>query len=308
MNLPSSTMPDLPIESQDTTDTQQPTRPLYWSIRRELWENRSIYIAPLVAAALFLFGFLFSTIRLPQTIRGLSALDPVRQRAVLTLPYSAAASLILLTGFVVGMLYCLDALNSERRDRSILFWKSLPVSDRTTVLAKAGIPMVVLPLLTFLMALALQWVMLLLSTAVLAVNGLSPIPLWTRVPVFQLTLVMFYGLTIHALWFAPLYGWLLLVSAWSRRAAFLWALLPFFALLVVERLALGTSYVASLMKYRLMGAMAEGFQNAGSAPVSRLSQLTPGTFLSAPGLWIGLALAVAFLALAMRLRRDREPI
>ena len=47
----------------------------------------------------------------------------------------------MLTAMVVGLFYCLDALNGERRDRSILFWKSLPVSDTTAVLAKASIPL-----------------------------------------------------------------------------------------------------------------------------------------------------------------------
>ena len=59
------------------------------------------------------------------------------------------------------MFYCLDALYGERRDRSILFWKSLPVSDLTTVLSKASIPIVVLPLLTFAVTVATQLIMLL---------------------------------------------------------------------------------------------------------------------------------------------------
>ncbi len=64
-------------------------------------------------------------------------------------PYTFAAGCIMATAFIVGVFYCLDALHGERRDRSILFWKSLPVSDLTTVLSKASIPLVVLPLLSF---------------------------------------------------------------------------------------------------------------------------------------------------------------
>ena len=70
----------------------------------------------------------------------------------------------MLTGIVVSVFYCLDALHGERRDRSILFWKSLPVSDLTTVLAKASIPLVILPLLTFAITVAMQWIMLLISS------------------------------------------------------------------------------------------------------------------------------------------------
>ena len=160
------------------------TRPLYWSVRRELWENRSIYIAPLVAAAVVLFGFLISTINLPNRMRAVSALDPAQQGAVLTRPYSIAASLIILTSFMVGVFYCLDALHSERRDRSIRFWKSLPVSDLTTVHSKASIPLVVLPLLAFAIIVAVQLIMLLLSTPVLLVTGLSAATLWTKLRFF----------------------------------------------------------------------------------------------------------------------------
>ncbi len=276
-------------------------RPMYWSVRRELWENRSVYIAPLIVAAVVLVGFLISTITVPRRIGGLSPLDLV------LMPYTIPASMILLTGFIVGVFYCLDALNGERRDRSILFWKSLPVSDLTTVLSKASIPLAVQPLLSFAVALATQLVVLLLSTVVLLLNGIDPAVLWTRLPL-QMPLVMFYGLIVHVLWFAPIYGWLLLVSAWARRATFLWAALPFFAAFAIEKVAFGTSGVASMLKYRLEGAMVEAFvDNAARVPILRLSQLDPFGFLSSPGLWIGLVFAAACLAAAVRLRRSREP-
>src|ERR1700720_3598219 len=143
------------------------TRPMYWSMRRELWENRSIYVAPLAVAGVALFGFSLSSIAgiWERPLR----LNPAQPQA----PYDMAAGLMMLTGIVVSVFYCLDALHSERRDRSILFWKSLPVSDVTTVLAKACVPLVIFPLLTFAITVAMQWLMLLLSSAVLLVSGLS---------------------------------------------------------------------------------------------------------------------------------------
>jgi len=120
---------------------------------------------------------------------------------------------------------------------------------------------------------------------------------------------MLYGLTVHALWFAPIYSWLLLVSAWARRVPFLWAALPFFAIYVVERLAFGRSSFAALLKYRVIGAMTEAFSlNASKGPITRIWQLTPLKFLSSSGLWLGLIFAALFLAAAVRLRRNREPI
>jgi ABC-2 type transport system permease protein len=149
--------------------------------------------------------------------------------------------------------------------------------------------------------------MLLLSTVVLLVSGVGAATLWTRLP--QMTLVMLYGLTVHALWHAPLYGWLLLVSGWARRATFLWAVLPLLAIGVLERIVFQTSHFASLVKYRLIGGLRVAFALEGQGgAIDRLSQLDPARFLSSPGLWIGLVAAVAFLAAAARLRRYREPI
>jgi len=194
---------------------------MYWSVRRELWENRSIYIAPLIAAAVVLVGFLISAGKLPDRMRAVLALDPAQQGAALAKSYSIAAIPIILTMFIVGFFYCLDALHGERRDRSILFWKSLPVSDLTTVLSKASVPLVVLPALAFAIIVATQLIMMLLSTAVLATNGLSAAMTWTQLPWFRMSLVLLYGLIVLTLWYAPIYGWLLLVSSWARRTTFL---------------------------------------------------------------------------------------
>ena len=125
------------------------TRPFYWSVRRELWEHRSLFLAPMAVGALGIFGFVLSLLRPEQTPDGLTAIPSSFDPTALAMPYSHAAMLITLTGLVVSFFYALDALYSERRDRSILFWKSLPVSDWTAVLAKAAIPIAVMPLLMF---------------------------------------------------------------------------------------------------------------------------------------------------------------
>src|ERR1700694_3795581 len=165
MNTELNTLPNLPNDSQGVAPApMSATRPLYWSVRRELWENRSIYIAPLIAAGVVLFGFAISAIGMPDRRRATLLLDPVQQRARVEMPYDVVAMMLMLTAFLVGVFYCLDALHGERRDRSILFWKSLPVSDLTTVLAKAIIPLVVLPLLTFAIIEATHFTIMLIST------------------------------------------------------------------------------------------------------------------------------------------------
>ena len=282
-------------------------RPLYWSIRREIWENRSIYIAPLVVAAVVLFGSMISTLTMPHRLRDAAAEGPAKQRSVLTGTYNMAPAPIMLASFIVGLFYSLDALYGERRDRSILFWKSLPVSDRTAVFSKAAIPLVVLPLLAIALGLAAQIIILLLSAVVLAGSGMNPGRLWIELPLFQEPIVMLYGMTVHVLWFAPIYAWSLLLSAWAKRAPFLWLVFPLFAIGLAERVVSGSTWFVRFMKYRLGGAMMEAF-GGNLHGVSRLSDLSPLRFLSSAGLWLGLAFATACLIGTIRLRRRREPI
>jgi len=286
-----------------------PTRPFYWSVRRELWENRSLYLGPLAVAAVLLLGFLISTTRLPERMRELSQLPLAKQYEQIAMPFNAAAGVPVVAAFLIAAFYCLDALHGERRDRSILFWKSLPVSDRTTVLAKASLPLVVLPLLIYPIIVVTQLIMLLVSATVLAASGGSVAQLWERLPLFQNWIAVIYALAAIALWHAPVYGWLLLISAWARRAPILWAVLPPLAVTVFERIAFGTLHFGSLIRHRLVGWFTLGFDLhvPGSSPGEPLAHLTPGRLLSTPGLWLGLVFAAACLAAAVRLRRSREP-
>jgi ABC-2 type transport system permease protein len=281
-------------------------RPFYWSVRRELWENRSIYAAPLIVAIVVLFGFLVSTIGLPERRQAVLLLEPAKARAAIEMPYNVAAMMLIFTAFIVGVFYCLDALHSERRDRSILFWKSLPVSDLTTLLSKATIPLAVLPLVTFAIIVATQFTMLLWTSVLLMTHSMSPASTWTNVPFLQGSLILLYGLVAIALWHAPIYGWALLVSGWARRATFLWAVVPLLAIGFFEKITFGTSHFASMLKNRLLGFAPEAFAfnpNSIDCP-----QLTPLKYLSTPGLWLGLIFATLFLAAAVRQRRYRGPI
>jgi ABC-2 type transport system permease protein len=300
MNTPSTTVP------QSQAAQVAPTRPLYWSIRRELWETRSIYIAPIAAAILFLFGYLINLIIMRRRIHGGWPLDQAHQHEVLTSPYEMAAALIFGTAFIVGIFYSLDALYGERRDRSILFWKSLPVSDLTVVLSKVSVPIVILPLLSFAITIVTQALMLLLSSIVLLGSGLSGATLWTHSSFLEFSLMLLYHVvTVHGLWYAPLYGWLLLVSAWAPRAPFIWAFLPPFMIVGMEKLAFNTTHFLTMLEYRVNGPVL-----STTPPDGKMMHMlvVPAQFFITPGLWIGLAIAAAFLYAAVRLRRYRGPI
>ena len=315
MNTPPNAMPESSRDSQ-INDSQvvapavlAATRPFYWSLRRELWENRSIYIAPLAVAALILFGFMISTVHLPDKMRAASALDPMKQDEMIEQPYDFAELLLMGTFLIVAIFYCLDALHGERRDRSILFWKSLPVSDITTVLSKASIPLLLLPLLTWAITIATQWIMLLFSSAVLLGSGQSAATLWRHLPLFQMWMGLLYHLLfVHGFYFAPVYGWLMLVSGWARRMAFMWAGLPLLAISVVEKIAFNTTYFAAMLGSRLAGGEDAGALSAPGHAMDPLTVLSLAKFLISPGMLIGLAIFAAFLVAAMRLRRYQGPI
>ena len=280
------------------------TRVVYWSVRRELWENRSIYIAPLAVAAVALLAFSLSSIA-GIWVKPLR-LNPAQPQA----PYDMAAGLMMFTGIVVSVFYCLDALHGERRDRSILFWKSLPVSDATTVLAKASIPFVILPLLIFAITVAMQWLMLLLSSVVVLASGQNVASLWANMSFLRMSwLLLYHLLTAHTLWPAPVYCWFLFVSGWSRRAPFLWAALPVVAIGGVEQIVFHTWHFAELVGGRLIGAAPTvAHTSPNMFPTHPMTHITPGSFLGSPGLWIGLIIGAVFLAAAVRLRRYQGPI
>jgi ABC-2 type transport system permease protein len=305
-------MTEFPIDSQTAAPAvESKTRPMYWLVRRELWENRSVFIAPLVVAAVTFFGFLISTFGLPSRRRAVLMLPEAQQRAGIAAPYDVIAMMLVVTAFLIAFFYCLDALYSERRDRSILFWKSLPVSDARTVLSKAMIPLVVLPSLLFVIIVATQIVMAGWTTMILLASGSSSSALLATVKYFPPPLLLLYFLIVVALWHAPLYSWLLLLSAWAKRATFLWAVLPVFAISILERIAFGTSYFGQFIQWRLFGGLGQSFlmpQKGQTPPADPWSGVTPGKFLATPGLWLGLIFAAICLAVAIRLRRNREPI
>jgi ABC-2 type transport system permease protein len=283
-----------------------PMRLLYWSVRRELWENRFLYIVPLIVAAVVLLGFAVGAAYLPHTRAGGS--PPAVAHAVAT-PLNFALFAIMLTYVILTVVYCLGALYNERSDRSILFWKSLPVADVTTVVAKASIPMLILPLITFAVLVVTQGIMMLAAGALLPGSGGGEAAPWMHTPLLPLwTAMLYHLLTVHALYYAPLYAWLLLVSAWARRAPILWATLPVAAVLIAEKLVFNTSAFANMLLSRLGGGPgAIEYPPPGNMPIQAPTLANLGAFLASPGLWIGLVVGAALLAAAVRVRRYQAP-
>jgi len=285
------------VEPQAATSAIATTQPFYWSVRRELWEYRSIYIAPLAVAGATLLGFLFATIG-----RSLSTRDLTQRMNFLTEPFSFATAVIMGTMFIVSIFYSVEALYSERRDRSILFWKSLPVSDATTVLSKAGVAILAIPFVGFVITVLTQLTMLALAAFVVTGSGMSMAEFWSKVSLPRMTAMQLYHLfTVHVLWYAPIYCWLLLVSGWARRAPFLWAVMPGIVIAVLEKIVFRSKHFVLFLKYRIRGPEHYDFSDY-------TMHYGFGNFLREPGLWLGLVVAAVFLFAAVKLRRYQQPI
>ena len=134
--------------------------------------------------------------------------------------------------------YLLDALHGERKDRSVLFWKSMPVSDTTTVLSKlftgAGQSA---PAIVIAVTIVTQIVVLLLASVILMIGGATRAAIWGNLQLFQVTIALVYGQIASALWYAPMAAWLLFVSSWAKRVPILWAVLTPVAVVLFERVA-----------------------------------------------------------------------
>lgn len=263
--------------------------------RREFWEHRSLWIAPTAAAAFLLLTALAGAIFAPANVRfgGMrmdGELDNVPAQLadrIALVSTVGMASVIVIVACVTAFMYLLECLYAERKDRSILFWKSLPVSDRDTVLVKFGVAMIAVPAVVF----ALQLVTNLLLTGLIAMASRSTPPwlaMW-NVPDWLLAQAQFAGMiVVTLLWYAPVAAWLMLASVFVKRGPMLIAVMPWVFLTISERLVLGTTNVWHFIAWRLTPA---------PDPLERLAS---------PGLWIGLAAAAGMLYLVIRLRRYRD--
>jgi ABC-2 type transport system permease protein len=302
----------------------RPVRPFYWSVRRELWENRSLMIVPLVVGGLAVLALLGRVVAHPGDFGPLATLEPEQLGKLTAFFYAVISYGISVVMHIAVFFYLLDALQGERKDRSVLFWKSMPVSDTTTVLSKLFTGLVVSGAIVVIVSVATLLVGLLILSVVMLTGGGNPIPMWANLQLFEMIVaVVYWQMIAMVLWYAPVAAWLLLVSAWAKRVTILWAVLTPVAVTVVERVALGTHYVQDMVNARLQDptvlrfiAGARGAEltigekgiRHGMPMSDVFSGVDPIAFLSNPWLWVGLVVAAAFVAATIWMRRYREPL
>ena len=275
-------------------------------VRRELWEHRSLWIAACVVQGLLAVSLLLGRINmdLPEQV-----LTAQQQVSILTMAQWALAQPLFIVTAIVLSFYLLDCLYAERKDRSILFWKSLPISDELTVGSKFMVAAVVAPLGVFLLASASD----LVFEGILAVRIPGAVR-WSTYEWARTELVLLLEVILGVLWYAPLSTALLLFSAWIPRNPIVWATLAPVVAPIVERVALGTHYIWSFENYRMNGIwrkLALGPNVFGSfhdlPPVGVVLDTfnIRGAFTDVD-LWLGVAAAFAMAYAAARVRRYRS--
>jgi ABC-2 type transport system permease protein len=285
-----------------------------WLIRREFWENRAIWMFPAVLGGLLLLAALFSKIEL------MSLPAQIPSQAVGQAFLGLVGAIFFAVMAIYSTWYLLDCLYADRKDRSVLFWKSLPISDAATVLCKLAVAIVIIPLVY---AVAADLTTLLMAF-IISVRASSFIggALWHGDAWLQLQGLWLYLIFIAAVWFLPLSAYLMVVSAWAKRAVMLWSILPPLALVLAERLFVGTHVIASVLAGRLVLPVEAFNANPGSGawvttvighdtirtPSSIWSFLNIGGFLSSPETWIGVAIGVVLIICAIQLRMRRTEI
>ncbi len=302
-----------------------------WLIRREFWENKGMFFwAPIVVSLLMvlalggsmIYGVSQGTIQfnheegrtLGQALTGMTPDQRAQLASVIATTYmSVSAPLYVMFAFV-AFFYCLGALYEERRDRSILFWKSLPVSDGQTVASKIVTTLVAAPLIVLASSTAMAGILLLILCTSLSFVGVNMFGMVLgNSAVYTSPFMMLAMLPVYILWALPTVGWLMMVSSWARSKVFLWAV---GAPLLIMGITKWATHLYSLTwnidwfnKYVVMRSL------VGLVPGNWLgfARIEPDTFkhangaldmgalmtqswmtLASPSVWIGAAAGVAF--------------
>jgi len=276
-------------------------------VRREFWEHRSLWLTPLAAVGLMFIAVLFA----PTAGNGIDVTVDVQQQSFGSRVTEAGAiaqlgivSFIGLFAGIVVVIYLLDCLFAERRDRSILFWKSLPVSDAEAVLTKLTVGLVLIPLFVLMLSMVLQP----LLAGVVALRFPVFRPFFGQLVVGGIAAMpKLLGMGIAALlWYAPLAAYLMLASVLARRAPVMYAVLPVVALGVTERLLFGSKQVFHFVGERLFPVPQQSPVNYDGGNGWAMLSNQWWKLFSEPALWLGLIAAAAMLYAVIRLRRYRD--
>ena len=323
-------------------NTITPTGKFLWQVKREFWEHRGGFLwTPLIIALVMLAfmamglitaeftahqnGFTLNGIHIDQLTSHIDADTMAKFQGALDVGLITMGMPIRIALFVVVFFYALGALYNDRADRSVLFWKSLPLSDTQTVLAKVTAGLVVAPALAVLGMITLQLGFLILMTLYAAIHGINALPyLWSPTHLIAMWVKLAVLIPVNALWALPTMGWLLLCSSFARSKPFLWAMTPLIAGVIVSWTQLTGSFSFGGWFWRhivgrlLLSLMPESWINLDGLRALEHANADPGIALgnllsfgsiaeqfATPNFLIGVAAGAVMIAAAIWLRRSR---
>lgn len=293
-------------------------------IRRELWEHRSIYLTPAIIALLMSLGTVtgqatFSAFdqAVDLAILGGSNLGENERAAAISAVMSGVSVFFVIGMWFLTIFYTLDALYAERKDRSILFWRSIPCTDFETVLSKLLTATFVIPLVTFAFVIATHIAVLAISSVWIGIQGANASHMiWSAAPLMDNWAATLVFLLAVPLWSSPFIGWFLFVSAFTKRSPLMMAVLPLLILPMLEKILLGTSAAAEAFYVRawkmplFQGVDPTDFfderNNTVPEAISLFDVMDLGGFLTSGGLWIGIVVCGLFTTAAIYVRRYRD--
>ncbi len=312
-------------------------------LRREFWENKGGFfwapiITGIIASAFAVIGLIIATIFIQKAkssgeFSNHFNLDNPESRSAL----GALSDGILSNGIALSMLvmifvvffYALGSLYDERRDRSVLFWKSLPVSDLEVVLSKVMWALVLAPIMGIIIGVFIGLAMWVIAAAGMALNGFPGMgAFFTESHSFRIVGQLFSVLPVYIMWSVPTIGWLMLCSAWSRRFPFLWAvLIPLLGCAMFSMTGLIFSAITGaefphgdiwyVVALRGLGSLIPGLWYISAVDAERVLQGTEGVSpqldlssswasFATLDMWLGVVIGIGMLFLAIRLRRWRD--
>lgn len=300
----------------------------YALVQREIWEHRSLWLTPavvgLVMSLMLLAGYAFATAYDELIDIGIIGAQNMaaeeHRRAALSAFLIGPTSVFIFASAILTIFYCLDALYTERKNKSILFWRSMPVTDAETVISKLLTALVAIPVITFVVLIAASIVNLILMSIFVGIEGGSPgYMIWRSAPgaLFDVGAAMLLLMLMLPIWFSPFIGWFLFVSAWTKRSPLLTAFLPLIVLPTLETIILPTHLLWDAMGTRFTnwpmfsGIDPEVFFDEDKLAkmeidVGLLDFIDVGGFLASPAMWAGVVVCGLFITAAIYVRRYRD--
>ena len=295
-------------------------------VKREIWEHRSIYVTPIAIAVIVSLVSLAGMVTVSAFDKEVHmalfsasniAGDAERQ-AALAVFFLGTSWVFLFALVILTTFYTLDCLYAERKDKSILFWRSLPVTDAETVVSKLLTAVVVLPLFTVTAIVITHLVNLLITTVwVMMKGGNAAHLIWSSVPLFDNWAAALIVTIASAVWMSPLIGWFLFVSAFTKRAPLLMAFMPLIIIPIMEWIFFRSKIFANAIFGR--GEVIPLFREmdiehffdeermvVNENMVSLLAHIDIGRFLLSPSVWAGIVVCGLFTTAAIYVRRYRD--